>query len=159
MSSILNLIWFLFGGLIMAFSWLLAALVMSITIIGLPWARACLNLASLALWPFGREAISRDLLYDKKDIGTSGFGVVGNVIWFVLAGAWLALGHVAAAILSALTIIGIPFAIPHLKLASIALAPIGKEIVTKEVAAEARKRRAAAHVDQLQVVGSEHTTI
>lgn len=72
----------------------------------------------------------------------------------MLAGAWLALGHVLAAIFSALTIIGIPFAIPHLKLASIALAPIGKAIVSKEVAAEARKRRAELHVDQLQAAGS-----
>lgn len=154
MSPILNLIWFLFGGLFMAFCWLLAAVIMAITVVGLPWARACLSLASLALWPFGREAVSRDLLYDRKDIGTSGLGVVGNVIWFVLAGAWLALGHVFAAVFSALTIIGIPFAIPHLKLASIALAPIGKAIVSKEVAAEARKRRAELHVDQLQAASS-----
>lgn len=138
----------------MAFCWLLAAVVMAITVVGLPWAWACLNLASLALWPFGRVAISRDLLYGKEDIGTSGLGVVGNVIWFVLAGARLVLGHVLAAIFSALTIIGIPFAIPHLKLASIALAPIGKAIVSKEVAAEAGKRRAESRVDQLQAAGS-----
>lgn len=154
MSPILNLLWFLFGGLLMAIGWLLAAVIMAITVIGLPWARACLNLASLALWPFGREAVSRDLLYGKEDIGTSGLGVIGNVIWFVLAGAWLALGHVFAAIFSALTIIGIPFAVPHLKLASIALAPIGKTIVSKEVAEEARKRHASARVDQLQAAGS-----
>ncbi|MDO8839330.1 MAG: YccF domain-containing protein [Parvibaculum sp.] len=154
MSPILNLLWFLFGGLLMAIGWLLAAVIIAITVIGLPWARACLNLASLALWPFGREAVSRDLLYGKEDIGTSGLGVIGNVIWFVLAGAWLALGHVFAAIFSALTIIGIPFAVPHLKLASIALAPIGKAIVSKEVAEEARKRHASARVDQPQAAGS-----
>lgn len=150
MSLILNVLWILFGGLIMALGWLLAAIIMAITIIGLPWTRACFNIALFALWPFGQEAVSRELLYGKEDIGTGAFGFIGNVIWFVLAGFWLALGHVGAAILCAVTIIGIPFAIAHLKLAGLALAPIGKAIVSKDVADEARRRAAETQLNSLR---------
>lgn len=150
MSLILNVLWIVFGGLIMALGWLLAAIIMAITIIGLPWTRACINIALFALWPFGQEAVSRELLYGKEDIGTGALGLIGNVIWFVFAGLWLALGHVASAILCAMTIIGIPFAVAHLKLAGIALAPIGKAIVPKEVAEEAKRRAAAARLDAAQ---------
>ncbi len=149
-SLILNVIWVVFGGLVMAAAWLLSALVMAITIIGLPWARACLNIALYSLWPFGKDAVSRKLLTGKDDLGTGTLGLIGNVVWFVLAGLWLALGHVLAAIGCAITIIGIPLAIGHLKLASLALAPVGKAIVSKEVAAEARRRAAGQHLDLIQ---------
>ena len=149
MSLILNLLWVIFGGLFLALGWLFAAVIMALTIIGIPWARACVNIALFTLWPFGQEAISRDLLYGEGDIGTGSLGFVGNVIWFLLAGIWLALGHVAAAILCAVTIIGIPFAIAHLKLAGIALAPIGKAVVPKAVAEEAKRRAAAKQVEEL----------
>jgi len=150
MSLILNLLWVIFGGPFAALGWLLAAVIMALTIVGLPWARACVNIALFTLWPFGQEAISREVLYSKEDIGTGTLGLIGNVIWFVLAGIWLAIGHVMAAILCGITIIGIPFAIAHLKLAGIALAPIGKAIVPKEVAEEARRRAAAAHLNAQQ---------
>jgi uncharacterized membrane protein YccF (DUF307 family) len=140
---ILNVIWVLFGGFVMAAAWLLSALFMAITIIGLPWARACLNIALYSLWPFGKDAISRKLLTGKDDLGTGTLGLLGNIVWFVLAGMWLAIGHVVAAVGCALTIIGIPLAIGHLKLANLALAPVGKAIVAKEVADEARRRAAA----------------
>ena len=81
-------------------------------------------------------------LTQEEDVGTGGWGVVGNIIWFVFAGFWLAIGHCAAAFLNAITIIGIPFAIQHLKLGGISLSPVGKTIVTKEVAAAARKKNA-----------------
>jgi uncharacterized membrane protein YccF (DUF307 family) len=150
-SLILNIIWVLFGGFVMAAAWLLAALFMAITIIGLPWARACLNIALYSLWPFGKDAISRKLLTGKDDIGTGALGLAGNVVWFLLAGVWLAIGHVVAAVGCALTIIGIPLAIGHLKLANLALAPVGKAIVTKEIADEARRRAAQ---QALPAVGS-----
>lgn len=150
MSLILNVIWVLFGGVVMALAWLLAALVMAITIIGLPWARACLNIALYSLWPFGKDAISRKVLTGKDDLGTGALGLIGNVVWFVLAGIWLALGHVLAAIGCAITIIGIPLAIGHLKLASLALAPVGKAIVAKDVADEARRRAAQQTLNGIQ---------
>jgi uncharacterized membrane protein YccF (DUF307 family) len=128
-SILLNLLWIFLGGAWMAFGWLVAAVVMAITIIGLPWAKAALNIAIYTLLPFGQQAVRRDELTGQPDIGTGPLGVIGNVIWLVLAGWWLALGHLVTAILLAVTIIGIPFAWAHLKLAGIALWPIGKEIV------------------------------
>ena len=132
MAILLNLLWIAFGGLWMAVGWVIAALVMAITIIGLPWARAAFNIAAYTLLPFGQKAVSRADYLGRHDIGTGPLGFVGNVVWFVLAGWWLALGHLVTAILLAVTIIGIPFAWAHLKLAGLALWPIGKVIVPSE---------------------------
>jgi uncharacterized membrane protein YccF (DUF307 family) len=132
LSLLLNLLWIFFGGLWMAIGWLVAAAIMAITIIGLPWARAAFNVASYALLPFGRKAVSRAEYLGAGDIGTGPFGFLGNVVWLVLAGWWLALGHLITAILLAVTVVGLPFAWAHLKLAGIALWPIGKMIVDAE---------------------------
>lgn len=140
MSTIGNLIWFVFGGFAMGLGWWAAGLLMAISIIGIPWARACFVFGNFCFFPFGREAIDRKELTGKDDLGTGALGLVGNIIWFIFAGVWLAIGHVISAVLNAITIIGIPFAIQHLKLASCALAPVGKTVVSKEVAAEARRR-------------------
>jgi uncharacterized membrane protein YccF (DUF307 family) len=129
LSLLLNVLWIVFGGLWMAIGWVIAAVVMAITIIGLPWAWAAFNIASYTLLPFGRKAVPRAEYSGRDDIGTGPFGMLGNIIWLVLAGWWLALGHLITAILLALTIIGIPFAWVHLKLAGISLWPIGKMIV------------------------------
>ena len=128
-SLFLNILWILLGGLWMAAAWLLAAIVMAITIIGLPWARAAFNIAGYTLMPFGQKAVRRDSLTGRHDLGTGLFGVIGNLIWLVLAGWWLAIGHLLTAVALAVTIVGIPFAWAHLKLAGIALWPIGKVIV------------------------------
>jgi uncharacterized membrane protein YccF (DUF307 family) len=129
LAFLLNVLWIVFGGLWMAVAWVIAAVIMAVTIIGLPWAWAALNIASYTLLPFGRKAVSRAEHSGRHDIGTGPFGLLGNIIWLVLAGWWLALGHILTAILLATTIIGIPFAWAHLKLAGIALWPIGKVIV------------------------------
>src|SRR5207244_10360576 len=128
-SILLNIFWILIGGAWMAFGWLVAAIIMAITIIGLPWARAAFNIAVYTLLPFGSRAVRRDEITGMSDTGTGPLGVIGNIIWFVLAGWWLALGHLLTAILWAVTIIGLPFAWAHFKLAGIALWPIGKTIV------------------------------
>jgi len=94
-----------------------------------PWTRAAFNIASYTLLPFGRKAVSRADYLGTDDIGTGPFGLLGNVVWLILAGWWLALGHLVTAFFLAITIIGIPFAWAHLKLAGIALWPIGKMIV------------------------------
>jgi uncharacterized membrane protein YccF (DUF307 family) len=132
LAFLLNLLWIVFGGLWMAVAWVIAAVIMAITIVGLPWAWAAFNIASYTLLPFGRKAVSRAEHLGRHDIGTGPFGLLGNIIWLVLAGWWLALGHLITAILLATTIIGIPFAWAHLKLAVIALWPIGKVIVPAE---------------------------
>ena len=128
-SLLLNIFWIVFGGLWMALCWVVAAALMAITIVGLPWTRAAFNIASYTLLPFGQKAVSRAEYSGSKDLGTGPLGFLGNVVWLVLAGWWLALGHLVTALLLAITIIGIPFAWAHLKLAGIALWPIGKIIV------------------------------
>jgi len=142
MRTIGNFLWFIFGGFVMGLGWWLAGLVMIVSIVGIPWARACFVFGGFCFLPFGREAIDRKELTGKDDLGTGALGLVGNLIWFVFAGVWLAIGHVISAVLNFMTIIGIPFGIQHLKLAGCALAPIGKTVVSKEVAAEARRRNA-----------------
>jgi len=132
LSLLLNALWIVFGGLWMAAGWLLAAVIMAITIIGIPWARAAFNIAAYTLLPFGQKAVSRADYFGREDVGTGPLGMLGNLVWLVLAGWWLALAHLITAIGLALTIIGIPFAWAHLKLAGIALWPIGKMIVPSE---------------------------
>jgi uncharacterized membrane protein YccF (DUF307 family) len=129
LSLLLNLLWIVFGGLWMAVGWGIAAVVMAITIIGLPWTWAAFNIAVYTLLPFGQKAVSRADYTGVKDVGTGLLGDLGNLVWLILAGWWLALGHLIFAIVLTLTIIGIPFAWAHLKLAGIALWPIGKMIV------------------------------
>ena len=129
LSLLLNILWIVFGGLWMAAAWVIAAVIMAITIIGIPWARAAFNIALYTLLPFGQKAVSRAEYTGQEDIGTGPLGMIGNIIWLLLAGWWLALGHLIFAILLAVTIIGIPFAWAHFKLAALALWPIGRMIV------------------------------
>jgi len=139
MRLIGNFFWFILGGVLMGLAWWFFGLMAFVSIVGIPWGKACFVIGQLMFFPFGKEVISRKELKQKDDIGTGALGVVGNIIWFIFAGVWLAIGHVVAALLNFITIIGIPFGIQHLKLAGIALFPIGKTIVTKEEAAAARK--------------------
>jgi uncharacterized membrane protein YccF (DUF307 family) len=134
MSFLLNLLWIVFGGLWMAIAWVIAAVIMAITIICLPWTRAAFNIAVYTLLPFGKTAVSRAAYTGHEDLGTGPLGTLGNIIWLVIAGWWLALGHLVFALGLAITIIGLPFAWAHLRLAGLALWPIGKMIVPIEQA-------------------------
>jgi uncharacterized membrane protein YccF (DUF307 family) len=134
-----NILWFIFGGFVMGLGWWLAGLLAAITIVGIPWAKACFVIGQFAFLSFGKEAISRKALTSKDDIGTGALGMVGNILWFVFARVWLAIGHLGSALLCFITIIGIPFGIQRLKLAALAMAPIGQTIVDKGVAARARQ--------------------
>ncbi|MCX9154999.1 YccF domain-containing protein [Niveibacterium sp. 24ML] len=129
MRLIGNVLWLIFGGLWMALGWFLAGAICFITIIGIPWGRACFVIGQLALLPFGNDVVDRRVVTQQADIGTGVPGVIGNLLWFVFAGWWLALGHLCSALLCFITIIGIPFGLQHLKLAGLALAPIGKTVV------------------------------
>lgn len=131
-ALLLNVLWLLFGGFAAAIAWGFAGIVMVLTIIGIPWARAAFNIAVYTLLPFGFKAVSRDDHFGRGDTGTGVLGAIGNVVWLVLAGWWLALGHLLLAVVLAITIIGLPFAWAHLKLAGIALWPIGKAIVAAD---------------------------
>ena len=128
-TALLNILWVVLGGLVMALGWWLAGLVCALTIVGLPWARSCFVIGGFSLWPFGQEAINRREARGRADLGTGPLGLLGNVLWFLLAGWWLAIGHLTSALACFVTIIGIPFGIQHIKLALIALAPVGMTVV------------------------------
>ena len=146
MRTLGNLLWFIMGGILMGLGWWLVGLLAFVSIVGIPWGKACFVIGQFAFWPFGKEAVSREDLSGREDIGTGALGLVGNIVWFVLAGVWLAIGHVLSAAACFITIIGIPFGIQHLKLAGIALAPIGKTVVDKELAAAVRGEDAQAEL-------------
>jgi uncharacterized membrane protein YccF (DUF307 family) len=133
LSIVLNLLWIVFGGLAMALAWVIAGLILAVTIIGLPWTRAAFMLALYHLAPFGRTIVRRDRVVGAPTLGTGPLGFLGNLIWLVLAGWWLALGHLLWAMAYAITIIGLPFAWAHLKLALAALCPIGLTVVATDV--------------------------
>jgi len=134
LSFIGNLIWWILGGLLASLVWALIGCILAISIIGLPWARSAFVIAGFTLVPFGRTLVRRDMITGQKDVGTSDWGLVGNILWFIFAGWWLALGHVMAALACFVTIIGIPWGWQHLKLATISLAPIGMAAVSVEEA-------------------------
>jgi uncharacterized membrane protein YccF (DUF307 family) len=121
MRLILNIIWLIFGGLWLALGYLFAAVICFVLIITIPFGFAALRIASFALWPFGRTIV------DKP--GEHPAALVGNIIWCVLFGIWLAIGHLVSAIAMAVTIIGIPLALANLKLIPVSLLPLGKDIV------------------------------
>lgn len=131
MALIGNIIWFVFGGLIMGLAWWLAGILCFISIIGIPWGKACFVIGQFTFWPFGKEAVSRKQKSGQDDIGTGTLGLIGNVLWLIFMGIWLAIGHIVSGILCCITIIGIPFGIQHFKLVPISLMPIGMTVVDK----------------------------
>ena len=142
MSVIGNIIWILLGGIWMSLGWVIAGVIMYLTVIGIPWGRSCFVIAGFALFPFRHEAVSRKQVTGRDDLGTGSAGMVGNIVWLLLAGWWLALGHLATGLIVCLTVIGIPFGIQHFKLAGISLmpVPVGKIIVPKQIAAQVRQK-------------------
>jgi uncharacterized membrane protein YccF (DUF307 family) len=118
---LLNVIWLVFGGAILALAYAIVALVMFVLIITIPFGIASARIALFCLWPFGRTIIRR------ADAGAG--SLIGNIIWFVLAGWWLALGHLITGVLMCLTIIGIPLGLANFKLIPISLTPFGREVV------------------------------
>lgn len=129
-----NVLWIIFGGLEAAIGWAVAGLLMFVSIVGIPFGKSCFTIALFSLAPFGKKAVDRSKLKGRQDVGTGPLGMVGNVLWFLLCGWWLALLHLAFALVLAITIIGLPGAYQHLKLARLSLFPIGKEVVDAETA-------------------------
>ncbi|MBV9523038.1 MAG: YccF domain-containing protein [Alphaproteobacteria bacterium] len=134
LSLFLNIVWVVFGGFWMALAWVVAGILMALTIIGLPWTRAAFANAWYTLLPFGQTVIGSEEYTGRRSLATGPLGVIGNIVWLLLGGWWIALLHLAHAILFAVTIIGIPFAWAHLKLAGLALWPIGRTVVPIEEA-------------------------
>ncbi|SDJ85710.1 Uncharacterized membrane protein YccF, DUF307 family [Cryobacterium psychrotolerans] len=121
MKTLLNIIWLLLSGIWLFLGYMLAALIMFALIITIPWGIAAARIGVYALWPFGKTVV------DKPSAGVG--SLLGNVVWVVLAGWWIALGHLVSGIALCITIIGIPFGIANFKLIPVALMPLGKQIV------------------------------
>ncbi|MFM2354229.1 MAG: hypothetical protein RLZZ608_1635 [Actinomycetota bacterium] len=123
MRTLLNIIWLILSGFWLFLGYALAALVMFILIVTIPWGIAAWRIGVYSLWPFGKTVV------EKPSAGA--WSVLGNIVWVILAGWWLAIAHITSAIALAITIIGIPFAWANLKMVPVALLPLGKEIVDK----------------------------
>ncbi len=117
-----NIIWLVFGGLMTALEYLISSLAMMLTIVGIPFGIQTLKLAQLSLWPFGKKVV-------KTEQAGGCLTVVMNIIWIIIGGIWIALTHVLWGIVLAITIVGLPFAKQHFKLAGIALSPFGRQVV------------------------------
>jgi len=124
MRLILNVIWLIFGGLILALEYAVAGIIMFILIITIPFGIASFRMANYALWPFGRTAVK------EPEAGVA--STIGNVIWIILAGIWLALSHLITGIAQCLTIIGIPLGLANFKMIPISLTPLGRRIVDSD---------------------------
>jgi uncharacterized membrane protein YccF (DUF307 family) len=121
MRTVLNVLWFVLSGLWLAIGYFVVGLLLCVLIVTIPFGIACFRLAAFVLWPFGRAVVRKP--------GAGAPSTIANVIWFVLAGIWMAIAHVVLGIALCLTIIGIPLGLGNFKLAAVALAPLGKEIV------------------------------
>lgn len=141
-----NAIWFVFGGAILALIWLIGAALFAISIIGLPVARASLEIAKMSAFPFGKDVVHvREL--DAKGLSTATavtgtIGFLANIVWALTFGWVLFLGHIIAGVLNCITIIGIPFGLQSFKLAGISLWPVGRRVVSVELAKLAREENA-----------------
>ena len=122
MKTLLNVIWLVLCGFWLFLGYALAGVICCILIVTIPWGIASFRIANYVLWPFGRQVVQ------KPTAGA--FSFLGNVIWFIFAGLWLAIGHVISGVALAITIIGIPLAIADFKMIPISLAPLGKEVVS-----------------------------
>lgn len=121
MRTLGNILWFFIAGLWLAIGYVFAGVLNCIFIVTIPFGIASFRLASYALWPFGRTVVAKP----TASVGST----LGNIIWFVISGVWLALGHVVAGVILCITVIGIPFGIASFKMAGLALFPLGKDIV------------------------------
>lgn len=128
MTLILNLLWFILGGGILAWIlWVLLGCLLFVTIIGIPFGYAAFRIAGFAAFPFGKELVDSRVVGEDRVTGTS----AANFLWIILAGIWLAISHITAGIGLCLTIIGIPFGFAHFRLAGVCFAPLGKTAVPK----------------------------
>lgn len=121
MKTLLNIIWFLFGGLPLFLGYVLAGIVSCVFIVTIPAGVACFRIAGYVLWPFGKRVIDQP--------GAGAGSTLMNIVWFLVAGLWLAIGHMTTAIAQAVTIIGIPLAIANIKMIPVTCFPFGKAVV------------------------------
>ena len=130
MRTLLNIIWLLLCGIWLALAYMLAGVICCILIVTIPFGLAAFRIADFSLWPFGRQLVKR------SDAGVS--SILGNVVWIIFAGWWLALAHIVTAAVLAVTIIGIPLALANLKLIPVSLVPLGRVIVPADAGQDQR---------------------
>lgn len=150
-----NIIWFVFGGAVIAAVWLIGAIVFALSIVGLPLTRSAIEMAKMSAFPFGKDVVHvREM--DLKDVSaattvTGTIGFITNLIWACSFGAILFVGYILAGILNCITIIGIPFGLQSFKLAGISFWPVGRRVVTKEMAKIVREQNAKAKLDKMRM--------
>jgi uncharacterized membrane protein YccF (DUF307 family) len=121
---LLNILWIVLGGGWLIFAeYLLGGLLLCLTVVGIPFGVQCFKMAGLGLVPFGKH-----IEHDTNAAGGGCLGTIMNIVWFFVAGVWIFLSHLALGLAAAITIIGIPFALQHLKLGMLALSPFGKKV-------------------------------
>lgn len=125
MNFLLNVIWVVFGGFFLALGYFLFGVIACIFIVTIPAGVASFRMAAFAIWPFGRTVV-------EPVQGTGGFSTLGNVVWFIIAGVWLAIGHITTAAAQAVTIVGIPLAIANVKMIPVTCFPFGRQIVDSD---------------------------
>ena len=130
MRTLLNVIWLLFCGIWLAIGYAVAGIICCILIVTIPFGLASFRIADFSLWPFGRQLVKR------SDAGVA--SIIGNIIWIIFAGWWLALAHIVTAVALAVTIIGIPLAVANLKLIPVSLVPLGRVIVPADAVQDQR---------------------
>ena len=154
MRFIGNIIWFVFGGWYLALGWILGAIIFAISIIGLPITRAAIEMAKMSAFPFGKDVVHIREIDQKEMSGTTAItgtiGFIANILWVLSFGWALFLMYIAAGIITCITIIGIPFGIQAFKLAGISFWPVGRRVVTKEMAVTLRQRAASKTLDDME---------
>lgn len=148
MATALNIFNFVMGGFITTISWFLATLLSIVCIVTLPLTRACWEITKMSLVPYGNDVVKVDDLENRSNSLLAAGGFLLNVIWFVIAGWWLCLVHIAVGIGQCLTLIGIPVGIAHFKLAVVALWPVGRRVVPSELARQIHNEKAQITIDR-----------
>ena len=154
MRFIGNIIWFVFGGAVIALVWLVGAGVFALSFVGLPLTRAAVEMAKMSAFPFGKDVVhvreldGKELSASTATTGTIGF--IANLFWACTFGVILFVGYIIAGIVNCITIIGIPFGLQSFKLAGISFWPVGRRVVTIEMARLARERSASEQLDKMR---------
>ena len=145
MALVGNILWFVFGGLFCGLSWWLLGIICYISIIGIPFGIACFRISRFAFLPFGKDLVPAEMIGEKAVAGS----LLGNILWVIFFGIWISVGYAISGIIYCCTIIGIPWGIACFKLAGASFAPLGKRVVSMDVAKAARERFAKERLDKM----------
>lgn len=145
MALVGNILWFVFIGLWSGLGWWLLGIVCYITVVGIPFGVACFRISRFAFFPFGKDLVPAEMVGEKAVAGS----LLGNILWVIIFGLWISLGYAFSGIALCCTIIGIPWGIACFRLAGASFAPLGKRVVSMDVAKVARQRFAQNQLDKM----------